>query len=424
MNSNQADNTQLPRIAMVVTQFPSVSQTFIALQIAELIKHGFLVDIFNFGEIGDENWLPEGTREIFTPLNVYHFKNLKAPHEKMEQFLEQSDKKFFRKAWCLNRLKILSDSKFRELVKQVYFFQPIKSADIIHYQCLDLGKKAARLKRYGFAMEETKQLCSLRGSDVTKKRNIKKTNWRKLDQFFDLILPVCDAFKKEVIEAGCKSKTQVIASPVNTASLQQVKRPAGSKPTLEMVSVGRLVEKKGIQYAITMCARMKQENILFRYNIIGDGPLREKLQEQVSKMNLNSEITFMGALPSKEALQQMAKADFLVAPSCQAYNGDSEGIPNVVKEGMALGLQVITTKHSGIPELVKHDINGYLCDEKNPEALFQTITHALRNKNRWQLVSDRAKQCILDNYSPSATTAPLINAYKHLGCSDNHLSKV
>ena len=141
MNSNQADNTQLPRIAMVVTQFPSVSQTFIALQIAELIKHGFLVDIFNFGEIGDENWLPEGTREIFTPLNVYHFKNLKAPHEKMEQFLEQSDKKFFRKAWCLNLLKILSDSKFRELVKQVYFFQPIKSADIIHYQCLDLGKK-------------------------------------------------------------------------------------------------------------------------------------------------------------------------------------------------------------------------------------------------------------------------------------------
>mgnify|MGYP003683017747 CR=1 FL=1 len=397
---------------MVVTRFPSLSQTFIALQIAELVNAGFRVDIYNLGEVGDDDWLPEGTQEVFATLNVYHFKNVTVSHEVMAKAVALSDASFYRRVKTRNRLKVLSDTKFNELIKLIYFFQPIKSANIIHYQCLDLGKKVARLKRYGFRMEGIKQLCSLRGSDITKNNNVRKVNWKQLDKFFDWVLPVCEVFKENVIAAGCKSNLQVISSPINTESLLQIKIQRKPNTVLELISVGRLVEKKGLRFAVSMCTKLKKQGVPFKYYIVGDGPLRQDLKNQVLEMGLNDDIFFLGALPSRDTLMQMAKADVLLAPSCRAGNGDSEGIPNVLKEAMLLGLQVVTTRHSGIPELIQHDKNGYLCDEKATDSLFEAISQVLSNKENWQAISNQAKQDVLARFTPSATTQPLIKIYK------------
>lgn len=397
---------------MVVTRFPSLSQTFIALQIAELVRAGFTVDIYNFGEIGDDNWLPEGTQDIFAGLNVYHFQQLSDSHDSMAATIAKTDSSFYRKIKWRNTFKILPNAKFKELIKLAYFFQPVKSADIIHYQCLDLGKKAARLSRYGFAMEQAKQVCALRGSDITKENNLRKVSWKQLNDFFDIMLPVCGVFKESILLAGCNTDIQVVASPVNTDSLLQITVQRNPSAGLELISVGRLVEKKGLQFAISMCAGLKSQGIPFIYRIVGDGPLRQTLQQQVRDLDLDEEVVFLGALPSSDTLKQMAKADILLAPSCRASNGDSEGIPNVLKEAMLLGLQVITTRHSGIPELIFHDINGYLCNEQDSDDLLAVVIHVLSNKQYWPEVSAQAKQEVLSRFTPGATTEALIKAYQ------------
>ncbi len=95
-----------------------------------------------------------------------------------------------------------------------------------------------------------------------------------------------------------------------------------------------------------------------------------------------------------------------------ARDGDSEGIPNVLKEAMLIGVRVVSTRHSGIPELIEHEENGYLCAEGDPEELARVIAFVADHSDSWEKVAERAAATILSEYTPQSTTDDLIEAYR------------
>jgi glycosyltransferase involved in cell wall biosynthesis len=140
-----------------------------------------------------------------------------------------------------------------------------------------------------------------------------------------------------------------------------------------MVSVARLVEKKGHRYLIEACNILVRRGISdFICKIVGDGPLRGELEELSSRLGLSDSVQFFGALPSDKVLLAIEESDLFVLPCVVAKDGDIDGMPNVLIEAMALEKPVISTYVSGIPELVK-DGSGILIPPEDSEALARAI---------------------------------------------------
>ncbi len=150
-----------------------------------------------------------------------------------------------------------------------------------------------------------------------------------------------------------------------------------------MITIGRLVEKKGIKYAIQAMARLLKSGRKINYFVIGDGELRGDLEELISTLNLEKHVQLLGWMKQGEVTQLLQTMHIMVAPSITASNGDQEGIPNVVKEAMALGLPVISTLHSGIPELVEDGVSGFLVKERDVDSLTDRMRYMVDHPEIW-----------------------------------------
>ena len=138
-------------------------------------------------------------------------------------------------------------------------------------------------------------------------------------------------------------------------------RPAGTPrdvPTL--LSVGRLVEKKGFEDLLHALALLRARKVDFRFDLYGEGPLRGRLLALRDQLGLASSITLAGARTSDEVAAALADADVFVLTPRVTDDGDRDGIPNALVEAMACALPVATTAVGGIPELVTDGVNGLL----------------------------------------------------------------
>jgi len=137
--------------------------------------------------------------------------------------------------------------------------------------------------------------------------------------------------------------------------------------------IGRMVEKKGFDILIAAAAQLTAQGHALKVEAIGDGPEETRLRAMASAAGLAGTITFHGRQPHAAVLQMMATSDCLALPSVTALDGDQEGIPVTLMEAMAAGLPVVSTLHSGIPELVSDGESGLLVPERDPGALAAAI---------------------------------------------------
>jgi glycosyltransferase involved in cell wall biosynthesis len=135
---------------------------------------------------------------------------------------------------------------------------------------------------------------------------------------------------------------------------------------IRMIAVGRLVEKKGYSYLIRACALLHQRGCRYTLAIYGSGPQRDELAELIDTFGLGDMVQMQGARRQEELIAIYREADLFVLSPHVLENGDRDGIPNVLMEAMSVGLPVVATDVSGIPELIEHDRSGLLvppCDE-------------------------------------------------------------
>jgi glycosyltransferase involved in cell wall biosynthesis/GT2 family glycosyltransferase len=130
--------------------------------------------------------------------------------------------------------------------------------------------------------------------------------------------------------------------------------------TLRLLSICGLVEKKGLNYLIDACTRLRERIPDFRLYVIGDGPLREALVRRTRDLKLEDRVIFTGALPNRRVFEYLTEDSILVMPSVYASSGERDGIPTVIVEAMSMGVNVISTRVSGIPEVVEDGVNGLL----------------------------------------------------------------
>lgn len=147
---------------------------------------------------------------------------------------------------------------------------------------------------------------------------------------------------------------------------------------------GRLVEKKGLSDAIRALAIARQEGQTAVLRVIGDGPLRDEIEQQVRACGLEPRVHFLGVRDYNGFLEELAACDILIAPSVRAADGETEGgAPTVIIEAQAAGKPVLTTWHCDIPEIVRPGKSAIVVPERAPEELGRALLEMLRNPQRW-----------------------------------------
>lgn len=147
-----------------------------------------------------------------------------------------------------------------------------------------------------------------------------------------------------------------------------------------ILSVGRLVAKKGLSDLLTAAAILRDRRVPFELVLVGDGPLRRSLAEQVSRLDLDRCVRFTGSMPPSKVREEYARARVVTLPSIVLKNGDRDGIPNVLVEAMAMGVPVVSTRQSAISELVRHGATGLLVDPASPEQLARALEDTLSDR--------------------------------------------
>lgn len=193
----------------------------------------------------------------------------------------------------------------------------------------------------------------------------------------------------------------------NGLNLSQFSYLSPEKRAPIIISVGRLVEKKGLSILIDACAFLKQWGCDFHCQIVGSGSLERELQEQIQGLGLEDKIILMGARPQNEVFDLVQEAAVFAAPYIIGKDGNRDGLPTVLLEAMALGTPCVATDVTGIPELICHENTGLIVPQKDAETLALALEKFLYDSDLRLSCARAARQLIESNFDIDVNTALL-----------------
>jgi len=170
-----------------------------------------------------------------------------------------------------------------------------------------------------------------------------------------------------------------------------------------ILTVARLCEKKGLEYLIQACRILVNRGVAFQCQIVGYGPLENKLREMISSLGLQDEVSLPGKMTQDQLADLYPQANLFTLPCLVLENGDRDGIPNVLFEAMVSGVPVVSTDVEGVCELIEHRKNGLIVEQRNASALADAMqllitTPGLRNE-----LARSGRQTVLKNFTRQAS---------------------
>ncbi len=189
-------------------------------------------------------------------------------------------------------------------------------------------------------------------------------------------------------------------------------RPKQEIPCI--TTVGRLVPMKGFNYLIQASHLLLEKGIKFRVVIIGDGPERNSLEKLVNELSLVGIVELAGYQPPSKIRQTLIESDIFVLPAVwDSVAGTQDGIPVALMEAMAMGVPVVSTKTSGIPELICDEVNGLLAEPANSDSLSAKLHQCLMlDQGTMNTMRRMARETIVNNHDIQKLTGHLLTMIK------------
>lgn len=185
------------------------------------------------------------------------------------------------------------------------------------------------------------------------------------------------------------------------------KRAAGG-----ILSVGRLIEKKGYDDLIRACALLRDRGTAFLCRIVGEGPLEAELKTHISHHNLQDQVRLTGPLPMSEIMRMLAEETQVFALACKTESdGGKDNLPTVLMEAMAASLPCVSTRVAGVPEMVLDGKTGLLGDEGNPAQLAGALDALLRDPASCEAMGVAGLEHARQNFSKEVTARELLRNF-------------
>ena len=414
------------RIAFIVGPFPVLSETFILNQITGLLVRGHEVHIYGCK--------PDETSKVHPDVEKYQLIERtyyipEIPKNYFLRFLKGLafiSTNFYKAPLVLLRsLNIFKYGKRAASMRLLYSVMPLLKSqpyDIIHCQFGMYGVDGMILRDVGAI--KGKLITSFRGYDIS--WYVKACGENVYDKLFvkgDFFLANCEFFRKRAIQLGCDEKKIVVHGSGIDCSRFTYKPRYPHPDGIRIVTTGRLVEKKGIEYAIRAVAKVARLHQNIEYKIIGDGHLKEQLQQVISELNVADKVKLLGWKNQKEIIEILDKAHLFIAPSVTAEDGNQDAPVNTLKEAMAMGLPVIGTLHGGIPELVENGISGFLVPERDVDAIAEKVDYFIEHPEVWEQMGKAGRVYVEEHYDINRLNDELVEIYQQVVMSHDELCK-
>ena len=201
-------------------------------------------------------------------------------------------------------------------------------------------------------------------------------------------------------------KVKVIRCGVDLTQFKTRRWKVLSQP-VQIGVLGRLVEKKGIDVLIKSVALLKDNGINISLTIAGNGPLKSELRALVTTLDLEEQVIFLGALPHNEVSEYIKSLDVFALPCKRDSYGDMDGIPVVLMEAMLAGVPVISTRISGIPELIVDGETGHCIQESDENALANAIDKIIVEQSETKQMVKQAVFWVKESFSLAGNAGQL-----------------
>lgn len=287
-----------------------------------------------------------------------------------------------------------------------------KRFDIIHCHFGQNGIHGAYLKHWGIP---GRLVITFYGTDLTQYVTNKPSSlYSFLFKKGDLFLPICQFFKDILIDLKCNpKKIEIHHIGIDLGFFC----PAGnlnSDQEPSILSVGRLVNKKGFFYSIKSIERLKQQYPAIKLSIIGDGPNRAYLEKLIRRLQLESNVEMLGARNKAQILEYLHHSNIFLLPSVTTIDGEKEGTPTVLMEAQAMKIPVVSTWHAGIPEVVEDGISGFLIKERDIQGIVLALKKLIANPDLRMKMGEAGRKIVSQNFNNEILVTRLISLYSKL----------
>ena len=403
------------KIAFVVSKFPILSQTFILNQITGLLDLGHEVEIFAKSDPDEATVHPDvskyalmqrlhrragmhkaGTTRILIAVRIVLTALITHPLRSLKCLAVVAGHRNLR---TLRWLEVCL--QFRDM----HF-------DIIHCHFGPNGNIGAALKAidphaklvttfHGF---DTRMYPRIHGEDV----------YRRLFVQADLFTANTSFTKQQVIKLGCdESKIAILPVGLRIERFAFQTRTLTPGQPVRILTIGRLVEKKGHEYVLRALAQVGRKHDNIFYTIAGDGPMQDSMRSLVAELHLNN-VEFVGELAEDAILELYRQAHLFALASVTAADGDQEGQALVLQEAQACGIPVISTIHNGIPDGVMDGQSGFLVPEKDVAALADKLQYLIENPELWESMGRQGRSFVEKHYDIKMLNKRLVRMYEEL----------
>lgn len=406
------------RIAFILSEFPALSETFILNQITGMIDRGHTVDLFANGCSRTEAVHPDVTKYRLLDRTVYFpdmpknvvWRYLVALKTVGAQLVTNPGGCISAVRWRLRNRSVLS----QRLLFTAKPFLNRRHYDIIHCHFGQTGLRGVPLKKLG--IWRGKLVTTYYGQDVSgHPLEFGRDVYRGLFDVGDLFLVLSERMKQQLIDLGCaerRIRVHHIGVDCERFTLRP-RRARGNRP-LKILTVARLVEKKGVEYAIRAVANLARSGERVEHNVVGDGPLYEDIERLIRDCSAQDFVHLLGWKNQDEVASLLDDADLLLNPSVTSRDGDEEGTPTVLMEAMASGVPVLTTYHSAIPEFVEDGVTGFLAPERDVDSLVDKLRYVIRHPERCTDVAQAARKTIEAEFNIEKLNDQLVQRFKEL----------
>jgi colanic acid/amylovoran biosynthesis glycosyltransferase len=404
------------KVAVITESFPKLSETFVISHIIGLIDSGVEVYIFAFNHLTEGKIHPIVLDYKLLDISTYSpglitgkFQRLIKGTGIAIKYIVKYPKVVLR---ALNFFKFGKEALNLQRLFEVSTFFTKVQFDIIHCHFGTTAEKIAEYQKWG--LMQAPLVTSFHGFDVDDPAIRVANRYDYLKERGALYISNSNYTKKRIVELGFdENKIQVLPVYFDTAFFTKKNLYPGT--VFHLLTVGRLVEFKGIEFSIrAMALVIRKIQVPFHYSIVGAGPLREHLQSLIHELNMNNYIELLGNKTQDEILELMDSSDVFLLTGVSSTDGRVENQGLVIQEAQAMELPVIVSDVGGIAEGMINNKTGFLVEQKDIESIAEKIIYLYLNPSERIRMGKAGRAFVQDKYSIPFSTKQLMTYYKNL----------
>lgn len=407
----------MQKVCFILGEFPVASQTFVVNQIVAAINNGFDVTIIAYSKQSILSASQTKLIEQYRLLDRTHQVDFRIPKNNVRRLLKGivlSFKyfKYLNKNGLKNGVRLLITIPFK-----IDFYLKLRETDVFHVHFGHYGLDVSLMKKMGVL--NGRIITTFHGYDANL-INDKETR-RLIKQYHDLfvqssVITVNTSYLKSILQKMLcqEEKLKIIPMGIDINFFNtSIKRSIAKESTISLLSVGRLIELKGHQYAIQAINVLVQKGYKIRYTIIGEGRLKEKLLKLIKEIQLLDSVFLVGKKSQYELKDFLDQTHIFLMPSVKDSDGRCESQGIVSLEAQASGVPIVAFDSGGVKYTLIQDKTGFLVPEKDVNAFADAIETLITNRELYRLFSQSAPGFVKHHYNIDNTSEEFITLYNN-----------